>query len=121
APRTRPGSTSTLRRGGRQGSWGSTGSPHSGEATSCHNPSLGANGGPAYTPPRGAMGVKERTEKHSFDVLDLKSLRCFFSMAKHGSLTKAGIDLGISEPAVSQRVKSLEEELGAKLYEARGG
>jgi DNA-binding transcriptional LysR family regulator len=69
------------------------------------------------------MGTKNnvRTEKDPFDVLDLKSLRCFFSMAKHGSLTKASIDLGISEPAVSQRVRALEEDLGTKLYEARGG
>ena len=69
------------------------------------------------------MGAKNngRSEKDRFDVLDLKSLRCFFSMAKHGSLTKASIDLGISEPAVSQRIKALEEDLGTKLYEARGG
>ncbi len=42
-------------------------------------------------------------------------------MAKHSSLTKAGVELGISESAVSQRVKSLEQRLGIKLYEARGG
>jgi DNA-binding transcriptional LysR family regulator len=59
--------------------------------------------------------------KVSYEVLDLKALRCFFAMAKHGSLTKAGIELGISEAAVSQRVKGLERELGVKLYEARGG
>lgn len=59
--------------------------------------------------------------KGSYEVLDLKALRCFFAMAKHGSLTKAGIELGISEAAVSQRVKGLERELGVKLYEARGG
>jgi molybdate transport repressor ModE-like protein len=57
----------------------------------------------------------------AYDVMDLKSLRCFFAMARHGSLTQAGIELGISEAAVSQRVKSLEKFLGAKLYEARGG
>lgn len=56
-----------------------------------------------------------------YDVIDLKSLRCFWAMAKHSSLTKAGIELGISEAAVSQRVKSLEKRLDTKLYEARGG
>lgn len=60
-------------------------------------------------------------KKHPYDVLDLKALRCFFAVAKHGSLTKAGIELGISEAAVSQRVKALERELVTKLYEARGG
>jgi DNA-binding transcriptional LysR family regulator len=42
-------------------------------------------------------------------------------MAKHSSLTKAGMELGITEVAVSQRVKALEHHLGVKLYEARGG
>ena len=56
-----------------------------------------------------------------YDVMDLKALRCFWAMAKHGSLTRGGIELGISEAAVSQRIKSLERYLGTKLYEARGG
>jgi len=59
--------------------------------------------------------------KGSYEALDLKAVRCFFAMANHGSLTKAGIELGISEAAVSQRVKGLERALGVKLYEARGG
>lgn len=56
-----------------------------------------------------------------YDVVDLKALKCFWAMAKHLSLTKAGIELGISEAAVSQRIKSLEKRFGTKLYEARGG
>ena len=46
---------------------------------------------------------------------------CFDTMAKHGSLTQASIELGISDAAVSQRIKALEKYLGTKLYEARGG
>lgn len=60
-------------------------------------------------------------KREAFDVMDLKSLRCFSTMAKHGSLTKAGMELGITEVAVSQRVKALEHHLGVKLYESRGG
>jgi len=56
-----------------------------------------------------------------YDVMDLKALRCFWAVAKYGGFTQACIELGISEPAVSQRVKQLEQYLGAKLYEARGG
>lgn len=56
-----------------------------------------------------------------YDVMDLKALKCFWAMAKNLSFTKAGIELGISEAAVSQRVKSLEHRLNIKLYEARGG
>ena len=59
--------------------------------------------------------------KDPYDVMDLKALRCFWAMAKHLSFTRAGIELGISETAVSQRVKSLESYLRIKLYEARGG
>ena len=55
------------------------------------------------------------------DVLDLKSLRCFWAMARVGSLTRAGIELGVSESAVSQRIKALEAHLKVKLYESPGG
>lgn len=60
-------------------------------------------------------------DRSAYEVMDLKSLRCFLSVARHGSLTKAGIELGISEAAVSQRVKALEGYLGIKLYETPGG
>lgn len=56
-----------------------------------------------------------------YSPLDMKALLCFSSMAKHGSLTRASIELGISDSAVSQRIKTLEKYLGTKLYEARGG
>ncbi|WP_432474139.1 LysR family transcriptional regulator [Amphritea sp. HPY] len=56
-----------------------------------------------------------------YKVMDLKALRCFWATAKHGSLTQAGVELGISEAAISQRLKSLESYLDSKLYETRGG
>ena len=59
--------------------------------------------------------------KGPYEVLDLKALRCFFYVAKLGSVTKAAIELGIAGPAVTQRVQQLERELGIKLYETRGG
>ena len=59
--------------------------------------------------------------KQPYDPMDMKALRCFEAMAKHGSLTKAGIELGISDAAVSQRIKALERYLEVKLYESRGG
>src|SRR5262249_19507903 len=54
-------------------------------------------------------------------TLDLKQLKCFWAAANYGSLTRAGLELGISESAVAQRVRALEIFLGEKLYEARGG
>ncbi len=59
--------------------------------------------------------------KGVYDPLDLKALLCFSTMASQQSLTRAGIELGISDSAVSQRIRALEKRLGTKLYEARGG
>ena len=59
--------------------------------------------------------------RNTYEVMDLKALRCFWATGRHGSLTRAGIELGISEAAVSQRIKALERYLGVKLYESRGG
>ena len=59
--------------------------------------------------------------ENPYQVMDLKALRCFWATGRHGSLTQAGIELGISESAVSQRIKALEQYLGVKLYESRGG
>ena len=60
-------------------------------------------------------------QENAYNVLDLKALRCFWAVAKHSSLTRASIELGISESAVSQRVKALEAYLRARLYESPGG
>ena len=60
-------------------------------------------------------------EKDPYEVLDLKALRCFFFVAKTGSVTRAALELGIAGPAVTQRVQQLEKDLGVKLYETRGG
>ena len=55
------------------------------------------------------------------EVWDLRALRCFLSVARHNSLTRASVELGVSESAVSQRLKSLERAMGLKLYESPGG
>jgi DNA-binding transcriptional LysR family regulator len=71
--------------------------------------------------PAADVGGGDERRDTPYEVLDLKALRCFWAVARYGSLTRAGIELGISEPAVSQRVRALEQRLGTKLYEARGG
>ena len=40
----------------------------------------------------------------------------FLTVAKVGSYTKAAEELYISQPAVSQQLKNLEEELNVKLF-----
>ncbi len=46
--------------------------------------------------------------KEPYDPMNMKALLCFERMARHSSLTQASIELGISDAAVSQRIKSLE-------------
>ena len=50
----------------------------------------------------------------------LKQLRAFCEVARCGSISRAAERLGASQPAVSMQVRTLEEELGATLFERRG-
>src|SRR5919204_196919 len=47
--------------------------------------------------------------------MELRQLRYFASVAQHGSFTLAAADLGIAQPAVSQQLQRLEQELGVEL------
>ena len=49
-------------------------------------------------------------------MVNLELYRVFFTVAKCGSLTKAAQELYISQPAVSQSVKQLEQLLGVSLF-----
>jgi DNA-binding transcriptional LysR family regulator len=51
------------------------------------------------------------------DGLDLKRLQAFYLVAKHGSLRVAALRLNQTIPAISTRLKRLEEELGVSLFE----
>lgn len=49
-------------------------------------------------------------------ISNLEYYKVFYYVAKYGSLTLAAAELAISQPAVSQSVKQLEQEVGAKLF-----
>jgi DNA-binding transcriptional LysR family regulator len=54
--------------------------------------------------------------------LDLESLRSFYHVARERSFSRAAKTLHVSQPAVSVRIKSLEQELGERLFDrARKG
>jgi DNA-binding transcriptional LysR family regulator len=54
--------------------------------------------------------------------LDLESLRSFYHVARERSFSRAARTLHVSQPAVSVRIKTLEEELGERLFDrARKG
>ena len=49
-------------------------------------------------------------------MVNLELYRVFYTVAKCGSLTKAAEELYISQPAVSQSIKQLENQLGIALF-----
>ncbi len=49
--------------------------------------------------------------------MDLHQLRAFIEVAKEGNLTRASNLLCLSQPAISTKIKALEEEIGVKLFE----
>lgn len=51
---------------------------------------------------------------------ELKQLRSFCEAARHSSITRAAQQMQSSQPAVSNQVRMLEEQLGVRLFERRG-
>ncbi len=49
-------------------------------------------------------------------MINLELYKVFYTVARTGSLTKAADELFISQPAVSQAIKSLETQLGMTLF-----
>jgi len=52
--------------------------------------------------------------------LEIQQLKGFFFSARLGSLTKAADKMSVTQSAVSQQIKKLEEELGVKLFNRYG-
>ena len=48
--------------------------------------------------------------------IDLELYRIFYVVAKHKHMTKASEELHISQPAISQSIKKLEDQLGGTLF-----
>ena len=48
--------------------------------------------------------------------VDLELYRVFYTVAKHKHMTKASEELHISQPAISQSIKKLEDQLGGALF-----
>src|ERR1700689_584076 len=51
------------------------------------------------------------------DELDLKRLKAFRLVARHGSLRQAALRLNQTIPAISGKLRKLEEDLGVTLFE----
>lgn len=51
------------------------------------------------------------------DSMDIKSMTCFLAVAEKLNFSRAAEALYMSQPALSQRISSLEEELGVSLFQ----
>jgi len=51
--------------------------------------------------------------------MNLAQLRAFHAVAKHGTFSAAAVALGVSQPAVTQHVRGLEETIGGRLFHRR--
>ncbi|GAF60404.1 Cyn operon transcriptional activator [Psychrobacter sp. JCM 18903] len=50
----------------------------------------------------------------------LRHIKYFLAVAKYQSFTQAAASLYVSQPALSQQIKQLEEGLGATLFDRSG-
>lgn len=53
------------------------------------------------------------------DILSLRQLRAFEAVARLGSVSGAAREVNVSQPGVTQAVRTLEMRLGARLFERR--
>lgn len=61
------------------------------------------------------VGLKER-----MNWLNYHHLLYFWTVARDGSIAKASTTLRLAPPTISEQIRSLEESLGAKLFEKQG-
>lgn len=53
--------------------------------------------------------------------IELRHLRYFLAAAEHGSFRKASIALAVQESSISRRIRDLEDQLGASLFQRHSG
>lgn len=64
--------------------------------------------------------MTDRTAADAADLLSLRALRTLDAVAQAGSLTRAGVQLGLAQSAVSRQLAELERALGGALFHRTG-
>jgi len=54
------------------------------------------------------------------ELLSLQQIRCFCATLERGSFTAAAAELRVSQPAVAEQIRKLEQALGADLFVRAG-
>jgi len=52
--------------------------------------------------------------------MNFAQLRAFYAVAQHGTFSAAALALNVSQPAITQHVRALEEAMGNRLFHRRG-
>jgi molybdate transport repressor ModE-like protein len=73
--------------------------------------------GPAGTGPVGGRGEEPAAAGIAHRVPDLGALELLLAVARLGSLGRAARELGITQPAASSRIRSMERQLGVALVD----
>lgn len=60
---------------------------------------------------------KKQTKEKGKLTMELFSMQCFLSAAEHLNLSKAAVQMNITQPAMSVQIKKLEKEIGVSLFE----
>lgn len=55
------------------------------------------------------------------DDMDFEQLRTFLQVSRLKSFSRAAEKLGMTQPAISAQIRSLEKEIGARLFDREGG
>src|SRR5580658_2452556 len=53
--------------------------------------------------------------------MDFEQLRTFLEVSRLKSFSRAAEKLGVTQPAISAQIRSLENEVGARLFDREGG
>lgn len=68
-------------------------------------------------PRKGLLGHKEIAPPETLKNVDWDDFRIFTSVARAGSYTRAARELGMTQPAVSQRMNKFEHAMGVRLFD----